>query len=125
LQCGGGGDEWLYTAFGTGKKKIEVMQTMIGAHCSNPGLSKQLASTKINGIPATVHVYCDVTKPAIFKKCSSADIAKVGGYLMITLPGYYKLKDVTIQVQVMGGLTYAQLLVVSKSFTPASTKAST
>lgn len=124
LQCGGGGEEWLYTAFGTGKKKIEVMQTMIGAHCSNPGLSKQLSSTKINSIPATVHVYCDVTKPVIFKKCSSADIAKVGGYLMMTLPGYYKLKAVTVQVQVTGGLTYAQLLAVSKSFTPASIKPS-
>jgi hypothetical protein len=43
---------------------------------------------------------------------------------MMTLPGYYKLKAVTVQVQVNGGYTYTQLLAVSKSFTPASTKAS-
>ena len=124
LTCGGGGEQWTYVRFGKTPKQLEIMQVMKGAHCSNPGLSIQLPSVKINGILATLHVYCDPTKPAVAKKCSIADIAKVGGYFYFTLPGYYAMKATDIQVQATGGVTYAQLLSVARSFTPASTKAS-
>jgi hypothetical protein len=57
LQCGGGGEQWVYVRFSKGVKKIEVMQTMKGAHCSDPGLSVRLADVKINGITAKAYVY--------------------------------------------------------------------
>ena len=124
LVCGGGGEEWVYVNFVKGTKKIETMQTMSGAHCSNPGLSVKMPSIKVNGLTASVFVYCDPTKPNAAKNCKTADMAKVGGYLMMTLPGYYKMKPTTMQVQVSGGLSYADLLSVARSMTPASTKAS-
>ena len=124
LVCGGGGEQWVYVNFVKGTKKIETMQTKSGTQCSNPGLSVQMPSVKINGISASVHVYCDPTKPNAAKNCKTTDITKVGGYVMMTLPGYYKMKPTTMQVQVSGGLSYAQLLSVAKSMTPASTKAS-
>jgi hypothetical protein len=73
---------------------------------------------------ASVFVYCDPTKPNAAKNCKTSDIAKVGGYLMLTLPGYYKMKPTTMQVQVSGWLPYADLLSVARSMTPASTKPS-
>ncbi len=124
LQCGGGGEEWVFTAFGKSAKKIEIMQTMIGAHCSNPGLSMKVATTKINGISAEVRAYCDPTKKAAAKSCNTSSITKVGGYLTFTLPGYYGMKSTSMQVQGIGGITYAQLIAVARSMTPASTKAS-
>jgi len=124
LVCGGGGEEWVYVNFVKGTKKIETMQTMSGAHCSNPGLSVKMPSVKVNGMSASVFVYCDPTKPNAAKNCKTSDIAKVGGYLMMTLPGYYNMKPTTMQVQVSGGLTYAELLSVARSMTPASTKPS-
>lgn len=124
LVCGGGGEEWVYVNFVKGAKKIETMQTMSGAHCSNPGLSVKMPTVKVNGMRASVFVYCDPTKPNASKNCKTSDIAKVGGYLMMTLPGYYKMKPTTMQVQVSGGLTYADLLSVARSMTPASTKPS-
>ena len=124
LACGGGGEEWVYTRFGKAKKKIEVMQTMKGAHCSDPGLSIKLPSGKINGIRASLNVYCDPTNASAAKKCSSKDISRVGGYLLFRLPGYYGLKATDVQVQASGGITYSQLISVAKSLTPASTKPS-
>ena len=124
LTCGGGGEQWVYTSFAKGKKKIEIMQTMKGAHCSDPGLSVKMTSIKINGISSAVHVYCDPTNVALAKKCSTNDAAKVGGYLLFNLPGYYGMKATTLQVQATGGVTYAQLIAVARSMTPASTKPS-
>ena len=124
LTCGGGGEQWVYVAFAKGKKKIEIMQTMKGSHCSDPGLSVKMPSVKINGITSALHIYCDPTKPSTAKKCSTADVSKVGGYLMYNLPGYYGMKGTSVQVQATGGITYAQLIVVAKSLTPASTSAS-
>ena len=124
LVCGGGGEEWVYVSFSKGTKKIEIMQTMSGAHCSNPGLSVKMPGVKVNAISASVFVYCDPTRPNAAKNCKTSDITKVGGYLMMTLPGYYKMKPTTMQVQVSGGLSYADLLSVARSMTPASTKPS-
>jgi hypothetical protein len=124
LVCGGGGEEWVYTRFSKGKKQIEVMQTMAGSHCSNPGMSVSMPSTKINGISAKVFVYCDPTQKNAAKNCSTAKISTVGGYLLFTLPGYYGMKKVEMQVQGVGGVTYAQLIAIARSMTPASTKAS-
>ncbi len=124
LGCGGGGQSWLYVSFNKGKKSIETMQTLKGAHCSNPGLSVKMPSIKINGIPASLFVYCDPTKPSAAKKCSTADISKVGGYIFFTLPGYYGMKATDMQVQAGGGVTYEQLVAVARSFTPASTQPS-
>jgi len=124
LVCGGGGEEWVYTRFSKGKKQIEVMQTMAGSHCSDPGMSVKMPSVKVNGISAKVFVYCDPTQKNARKNCGTSKISTVGGYLLFTLPGYYGMKKVEMQVQGVGGVTYAQLIAIARSMTPASTKAS-
>ena len=126
LPCGsgGGGEEWVYTRFSKAKKKIEIMQTMKGAHCSDPGLSVKLSSVKINGVSASLFAYCDPTNTSAAKKCNTKDISRVGGYLLFKLPGYYRMKATNVQVQALGGITYTQLISVARSLTPASTQPS-
>lgn len=115
ITCGVGAEQWLYAKYGGTKRYIEIMETMAGVKCSNPGLSKQLKNIVVNGVTAKLYVYCDPTKPASFAKCTSADIARVGGYLMFTNKAAKNLKRTEIQVQGIGGITYAQLLTVAKS----------
>jgi len=124
LVCGGGGENWVYARFSKGKKMIEVMQTMAGTHCSNPGLSVKFPPVSINGLSAKVFVYCDPTQKESVKNCSTAKMTTMGGYLLYTLPGYYGMKKVEVQVQGLGGITYQQLIDVARSMTPAATKPS-
>jgi len=118
IVCAPGKEQWVYAKYGTGKKFLEIMETMAGDKCSNPGLSKSLTSIVINKFRAQVHVYCDPTQPAAFKKCSASDISKVGGYLMFTTKPTKSLKATEIQVQGMGGVTYSQLILVAKNLKP-------
>jgi hypothetical protein len=83
LVCGGGGEEWVYTRFSKGKRQIEVMQTMAGSHCSDPGMSVTMPSTKVNGISAKVFVYCDE-----FTNYNDVEIGKTTLLLLQGL-GYY------------------------------------
>lgn len=116
LTCQPGEEEWIYVKYGGTTRYLEIMQTMAGVKCSNPGLSKYLRVASINGISAKVYVYCDPMKAASYKKCDVADIARVGGYLLFTTKETKTLKGTEIQVQGVGGITYAQLLTVAKSF---------
>jgi len=78
---------------------------------------------KINGVSAKLFVYCDPTKPASAAKCTTADIGRVGGYFIFTNKAAKNLESTEIQVQVIGGITYAQLLKVAKSLKIVATKA--
>ncbi len=115
ISCGDTSEPWLYAKYGGTKRYLEIMETMAGVKCSDPGLSKQLRDVVINGVKAKLYVYCDPTKPAAANKCTTADIARVGGYLIFTNKAAKDLKRTEIQVQVIGGITYAQLLTVAKS----------
>ena len=115
LTCQPGEEEWIYVKYGGTTRYIEIMQTMAKVKCSDPGISKYLRVATINGLSAKVYVYCDPFKPAAFKKCGVNDIARVGGYLMFTTKAAKGLKGTEIQVQGLGGITYAQLLTVAKS----------
>jgi len=124
MSCGENEEEWIYAKYGGTVRYVEIMQTMAGVKCSDPGLSKQLKSVKINGISAKLYVYCDPTKPAAAAKCTTSDIARVGGYLIFTNKAAKNLEPTEIQVQVLGGITYLQLLKVAKSLKalPLNTK---
>ncbi|MCX6456670.1 MAG: hypothetical protein NTV90_03580 [Actinobacteria bacterium] len=114
IDCGMGREQWIAVKLGSGKKFIEIYESMSGKPCSDPGLSKKLPSVKINSITAQTHVYCDASNAAAFKKCTTADITKVGGYLMFTAKALPNLKPTQIQVQGVGGVTYKQLVAVAK-----------
>ena len=115
ISCGETNEPWLYAKYGGTKRYLEIMETMAGVKCSDPGLSKQLRDVVINGVKAKLYVYCDPTKPAAANKCTTADIARVGGYLIFTNKAAKALKPTEIQVQAIGGITYSQLLTVAKS----------
>lgn len=118
LDCQPGEEQWLYAKYGGTARYVEIMQTMAGVKCSDPGLSKLLKPVLINGVKAQVHVYCDPAKTASFKKCGTADIVRMGGYLMFTTKEGKILQATEIQVQASAGISYAQMLTVAKGLKP-------
>lgn len=115
IPCGDEVEPWLYAKYGGSVRYFEIMETMVGAKCSDPGESKELRDVKINGIAAKLHVFCDPMEPTTFTKCTTAEITRRGGYLIFTNKASKGLKRTKIQVQVFGGITYAQLLTIAKS----------
>ena len=125
LPCGVGAEQWIYVKYGGTKRYFEIMETMAGVKCSDPGLSKYLKTVTINGVKAKLYVYCDSRSLSNYKKCSLEDIARVGGYFMFTNKAGKNLKRTEIQVQVIGGITYTQLLAIAKSLKTVSASGKT
>ena len=117
LDCSPGKEAWIFVQYGGTKRYLQIMQTMAGVKCSDPGLSKYLRVALINGVKAKVYAYCDPTQisASALKKCNIDDIARLGGYLIYTTKATKGLKGTEIQVQGLGGITYSQLLTVAKS----------
>jgi hypothetical protein len=103
---------------GSMQNMVELLETKAGVKCSDPGVAKLLKPVVINGSKAQVYVYCDPAKAASFAKCGTSDIVRLGGYLIFTAKAGKGLKPTEIQVQAMGGITYAQLLAVAKGLKP-------
>ena len=116
LACQPDEQDWLFVQYGGTVRYLQIMQTMAGVKCSDPGLSKFLKTVVVNGIKAKAYAYCDPTQisAAAFKRCGTEDIARVGGYLMFTTKAVKGLSATEIQVQGIGGITYAQLVAVAK-----------
>jgi len=125
LTCGVGSEQWIYVKYGGTKRFLEIMETQAGVKCSDPGLSKYLKTVPINGAKAKLYAYCDPRNQTNYKKCSTSDISRVGGYLMFTNKAGKNLKRTEIQVQAIGGITYAQLLSVAKSLKTVSASGKT
>lgn len=115
ITCNDQGEPWLYARYGGTVRYFEIMQTMTGVKCSDPGLSKKLPNVKVNDVTAKLYVYCDPAKPVSFAKCSRVHIVRLGGYLIFTNKARKGLKRTEIQVQVFGGITYSQLLTIAQS----------
>jgi len=117
LPCQPGQEDWIFVQYGGTKRYLQIMQTMGGAKCSNPGLSKYLRAALVNGNKAKVYAYCDPTQmsEAAYKRCGTEDIARVGGYLIYTTKALKGFEATEIQVQGIGGITYTQLISVAKS----------
>ena len=117
LTCQPGQEDWVFVQYGGTKRYLQIMQTMGGARCSDPGLSKYLRAALVNGNKAKVFAYCDPSQisEAAYKRCGTEDIARVGGYLIYTTKALKGFKATEIQVQGIGGITYAQLVSVAKS----------
>jgi hypothetical protein len=118
IECQPGEEPWVYAKYGGTVRYIEIMQTMAGVKCSDPGVAKLLKPVVINGNKAQVYVYCDPAKTASFAKCGTTDILRLGGYLIFTTKAGKNLRGTEIQVQVMGGITYAQMITVAKGLKP-------
>ena len=117
LTCQPGEQDWLFVQYGGTVRYLQIMQTMAGAKCSDPGLSKFLKTVLVNGIKAKAYAYCDPSQMSVsaYKRCGIEDIGRVGGYLMFTTKAVKALSATEIQVQGIGGITFAQLVAVAKS----------
>jgi len=109
LPCQPGQEDWIFVQYGGTKRYLQIMQTMGGA--------KYLRAALVNGNKAKVYAYCDPSQmsEAAYKRCGTEDIARVGGYLIYTTKALKGFEATEIQVQGIGGITYAQLLSVAKS----------
>ena len=116
LQCLPDEQDWLFVQYGGTVRYLQIMQTMGGVKCSDPGLSKYLRAAVVNGNKAKVYAYCDPTQMSLaaYKRCGIEDIGRVGGYLIYTTKAVKPYASTEIQVQGFGGITYAQLLAVAK-----------
>ena len=116
LQCLPDEQDWLFVQYGGTVRYLQIMQTMGGVKCSDPGLSKYLRAAVVNGNKAKVYAYCDPTQMSLaaYKRCGIEDIGRVGGYLIYTTKAVKPYAPTEIQVQGFGGITYAQLLAVAK-----------
>ena len=116
LACQPGEQDWIFVQYGGTVRYLQIMQTMAGVTCSTPGLSKYLKTVLVNGIKAKVYAYCDPSQMSVaaYKRCGIEDIGRVGGYLMFTTKPLKELSATEIQVQGIGGITYAQLVAVAK-----------
>jgi hypothetical protein len=112
LQCLPDEQDWLFVQYGGTVRYLQIMQTMGGVKCSDPGLSKYLRAALVNGNKAKV--YATQMSLAAYKRCGTEDIARVGGYLIYTTKAVKPYASTEIQVQGFGGITYAQLLAVAK-----------
>jgi|GEM_PF-1234002 len=117
LQCLPDEQDWLFVQYGGTVRYLQIMQTMGGVKCSDPGLSKYLRAALVNGNKAKVYAYCDPTQMSLaaYKRCGIEDIGRVGGYLIYTTKAVKPYAPTEIQVQGFGGITYAQLISVAKS----------
>jgi hypothetical protein len=116
LQCLPDEQDWLFVQYGGTVRYLQIMQTMGGVKCSDPGLSTYLRAALVNGNKAKVYAYCDPTQMSLaaYKRCGIEDIGRVGGYLIYTTKAVKPYAPTEIQVQGFGGITYAQLLAVAK-----------
>jgi hypothetical protein len=116
LPCQPGQEDWIFVQYGGTKRYLQIMQTMGGVKCSDPGLSKYLRAALVNGNKAKVYAYCDPSQmsEAAYKRCGTEDIARVGGYLIYRTKALKGFEATEIQVQGIGGITYAQLVAVAK-----------
>ena len=117
LACQPDEQDWLFVQYGGTVRYLQIMQTMAGVKCSDPGLSKFLKTVVVNGIKAKAYAYCDPSQmsEAAYMRCGTEDIARVGGYLIYTTKALKGFEATEIQVQGIGGITYAQLVSVAKS----------
>jgi len=126
LNCGPKNEQWLAAIYGE-DRSIQFLETDASVKCSNPGLGVKVATVTINGAKATVVAFCDPAKPKQWKNCKTSDIQNYGGYAMWTTKpnkstGTNKLLHATSIEVLVSGITYANLLKISRALKPVGQK---
>ncbi len=118
LSCGAKNEQWLAAIYGE-TRSIQFLETDAAVKCSNPGLGKTVATVSINGLSAKVVAFCDPANAKQWKSCSTSDIHNYGGYAMWNTKATKLLHATSIEVLV-SGLTYSDLLRISRAMKPVS-----
>jgi hypothetical protein len=98
-----GKDEYLLAGFGGMDHGIALVETAAAFNCTGVDNPKSLGTTLINGVKASIGIYC------MGSKCTSANFSKYGGEITFTAPARKGLKATYIRVGTQGGFTLAQL----------------
>lgn len=101
-----------------GKRNGRNMRIQEGNPMSTDIAQGALVSTQtVQGRQAKVYAYCD---PASTKKCTMADIAKVGGHLDVTLPAAAGLRDTRVWIETTGpkAISGQQLVTIARGLRP-------
>ena len=119
--CPGGEDENVSASYGS-YGAMHLSLTEGRPICVEPlGDGKIVAHVTVQGRRAAVRVACDYSNAAQWRDCSTADMARFGGLIEVTLPGTGELRATSI-VLVSDGkkpLSYRQMLRVARSLQPA------
>ena len=116
LSCGAKKEKWLAATYGE-QRSVQFLETDAAVQCSNPGLGVKVATATINGAKATIVAFCDPANSKQWKNCKTSDIHNYGGYAMWKTKATKLLHATSIEVLV-SGLTYADLLKMSRPMTP-------
>ena len=116
LSCGANKEKWLAAIYGE-QRSVQFLETDAAVQCSNPGLGVKVATATINGAKATIVAFCDPANSKQWKNCKTSDIHNYGGYAMWKTKATKLLHATSIEVLV-SGLTYADLLKMSRAMTP-------
>jgi hypothetical protein len=120
--CPAGTEQNMIADYGS-PRKTRLELTEGNPLCSDPGgAGKPVGSVAVLGAKAAVQAYCDPTNAKQWKACTKADIARYGGSVYVTLPGYGKLRPTVMELVTYGSkpLSYAQLIRVAKSMKPVA-----
>ncbi len=111
-----GVDQNLFAVYGK-KNGRSVYITEGNPMTSDIGQGALVKTLKIQGRDAKVYAYCD---PASAKKCTLADVGKVGGHVDVTLPGGPNLRDTRVWVETISPkpISGQQLIKIAQGLTP-------
>lgn len=111
-----GVEQNLFATFG--KKNGRNLNITEGNPMSSDiGVGRLVKTLKIQGQTAKVYAYCD---PDTAKKCTIADISKVGGHIDVTLPAAANLRDTRVWVETIqpSPISGQQLIKVAQGLKP-------
>lgn len=114
--CPEGTEENLSARYGKGSTRNFTI-TEGNPMCFDIGVGQVVLRTKIGQAKVVVEAYCD---PESNAQCTSADVARHGGHLEVTLPGVNGLRSTRIWIETYGSnnLSAKQLVRIAKGLQP-------
>jgi hypothetical protein len=120
--CPEGTEQNMVAVYGSAKRtNLSIIEG--NPICGDPtGAGKSLGTVLVGGSKAHLEVYCDPANRVQWRACTRADVARYGGALSVTMPGYGKLRPTVVVLVTSGSkpLTYAQLLKTARTMQPVA-----
>lgn len=116
--CPEGTEQNLLAVYGT-RATRQFTITEGNPMCSDIGVGQVVQRLTVHGARAEVVAYCD---PRGQRKCTKADVARVGGHVAVTLPATAGLRPTIVWVETFSAhnLTAKQLVRIARSLVPVS-----
>jgi hypothetical protein len=109
-----GKDEYLLAGFGGMDRGIALVETAAAFNCTGIDNPQKLGTVMINGITATIGIYCATGK------CAASQFVSHGGEISFTLPATQRLKATYIRLGTQGGFSQSQLIAFARGLKPVA-----